>query len=135
MKELYGLIRASRRPDQQLSGNRAFSRPKQERLLRVHVPPGAEALLRIAGDEFAHAGVPGRRIAFGLVRPGRDVPATDHLPQEAAAKQRLSARARKRGSRDSVQAVVLEGFQGCQTGSEAVTRGGQESLLLTNTIV
>ncbi len=87
-------------------------------MFRIDVPAITEALLRVVGDELAHAGEPGRGIAIGLVRTAWDVPAADDLLEEAGSQQNLTVGACKLRPGDGLESVILEPLEGFQGGGE-----------------
>ena len=89
MRKLRYIVPAFWRPHCELSGNRPIPSVKGQRLLRRQAPVLAEACPEVNGGKTPEGGVPGRALAFHLVRAARDIPTLDDLLQKAVPEQPL----------------------------------------------
>ena len=95
MWEFGDLVARARRPHRELAGHGPVAGMKRKRLFRRQAPARAETRFQIRGAETPEGCVPGRAIAFHIVRAARDIPALDDFPQEAVAQEALPVRARQ----------------------------------------
>ena len=79
----------------QLFGNASIPASQQNRLFWIQVPSIAKPFVGIAGNEFPHAGVPGRCVTVCFIRALGDIPAPQYLLQKTCSLQGLAMHARE----------------------------------------